>query len=82
MSALSTRTIAATLADIQGVSPRELCRAAMCSNTSVFAKFFRLDMVAAKGMSNIILKGAMSKVITSFVCCFLCFYYMEIPIKI
>ena len=61
MSAHSTRAVAASLADIQGVSPQELCRAAMWSNTSVFAKFYRLDMVAARNMSNSILKGALSK---------------------
>ena len=60
VSALSTRAVAASLADIQGVSYRELCRAALWSDTSVFTKFYRLDMVAAKGISNSVLKGALS----------------------
>ena len=58
IKAHSTRAVAASLASIQGVSPRDLCKAAMWSDTSVFAKFYRLDMLAAKEMSNAILRGA------------------------
>ena len=60
VSARSTRAVTASLADIHGVSPRELCRATMWSDTSVFAKFYRLDMVAAKGISNSVLIGVLS----------------------
>ena len=61
IKAHSTRAVAASLADIQGVSAKDLCQAAMWSNSSVFAKFYKLDMVAASDMSSRILKAALSK---------------------
>ena len=50
ISAHSTRAVATTLADIRGVSPRDLCSAALWANSNVFAKFYRLDMVSGKSI--------------------------------
>ena len=51
----STRAVASTLANIAGVSPIELCQAAMWSSSSVFARFYRLDMFATKGFVDPVL---------------------------
>ena len=59
VSAHSTRAVAASLANIAGVSPRDLCAAAMWSSFSVFAKFYRLDMVSSRSLSSRILQQAM-----------------------
>ena len=60
VSAHSTRAVAASLANLAGVSPSELCAAAMWSNYSVFARFYRLDMVPARSLSSKILGEALS----------------------
>ena len=60
VTAHSTRAVAASLANIAGVSPRELCAAAMWSKFSVFAKFYRLDMVAVKSLSSKVLQEALT----------------------
>ena len=51
--------MAASLADVSGVSPRDLCEAAMWANSSVFARFYRLDLVASRNMSSQILQTAL-----------------------
>ena len=48
VSAHSARAVAASLANLAGVSSSELCAAAMWSSYSVLAKFYRLDMVPAR----------------------------------
>ena len=61
VKAHSTRAVAASLANIQGASATDLCQAAMWSSSFVFAKFYRLVMVAANSISNRVLQGALSQ---------------------
>ena len=60
IKAHSTRAVAASLADIKGVSPRDLCTAALWSSSNVFAKFYRLDLASNKSISNQVLSQAIS----------------------
>ena len=58
-----TRALAASLADLRGVSPADLCAAATWSSANVFAKFYRLDLAASeRGISTQVLKAAMAVV--------------------
>ena len=54
----STRAVASSLADISGVSPKDLCDAVMWSNPNVFARFYRLDMASGKSISTHVLSAA------------------------
>ena len=57
----STRAVAASLADIRGVSPRDSCAAAMWSNSNVFARHYRLDMLSSKSISTHVLSAAVDR---------------------
>ena len=57
----STRAIASSLADIKGVSPRDLCAAATWSSHSVFARYYRLDMASSKSISRQVLEAAVTE---------------------
>ena len=58
LKALSTRAVAASLADIRGVSPTDLCRAATWQSGSVFARHYRLNMAAGKGVATRVITAA------------------------
>ena len=58
LKAHSTRAMAATLADISGVTSKELCDVAMWSNPNVFARFYRLDVASKKSISSQVLSAA------------------------
>ena len=60
VKAHSTRAWAASLADISGVSPKDLCAAALWSSCNVFAAFYRLDLGSSSGISSQILSAAVS----------------------
>ena len=61
VKAHSTRAWAASLADISGVSPKDLCTAAMWSSSNVFATFYRLDLGSSRGISSQVLSAAVSQ---------------------
>ena len=54
----STRAAASSLADLRGVSPSDLCKAATWSSACVFAKLYRLNMTKKTGFSSEVLKVA------------------------
>ena len=56
----STRAMAASFADITGVAPADLCAAATWSSVNVFAKYYRLDLAAGKGISRQVLSAAVA----------------------
>ena len=60
IKAHSTRAVAASLAEVDGVDPDDLCRAATWSSLSVFATFYRLDMAAEKGLAPHVLAAAVA----------------------
>ena len=61
IKAHTTRAMAASLADIRGVTPMDLCAAATWSSMSVFARFYRLDLAAENvGISCEVLKAALA----------------------
>ena len=61
VKAHSTRAVAASLADVKGVSPADLCAAATWSSSLVFAKHYRLDMSARKSISSQVLSAAVAQ---------------------
>lgn len=58
VKAHSTRAVASSLADLKGVSPSDLCRAATWSSSLVFAKHYRLNMAAGRSVSSQVLSAA------------------------
>ena len=56
----STQAMAASLADIQGVTPSDLCAAATWSSSNVFAKHYRLDLAASSGIATQVLQAAVA----------------------
>ena len=60
VKAHSTRAVAASLADVKGVSPADLCNAATWSSSMVFAKHYRLDMAALRSISSQVLSAAVA----------------------
>ena len=56
----STRTVASTLADIQGVSPADLCQAATWSSVCTFSRHYRRDMIASTGISTQVLSAGVA----------------------
>ena len=60
VKAHSARAIAMFLADIRRVFPAELCAAATWSSALVFAKHYRLDMAARKGIATQVLSAAVA----------------------
>ncbi len=56
----STRAVATSLADLRGVSPSDLCRAATWSSSSVFAKHYRLNMTAGRSVSTQVISAAVA----------------------
>lgn len=60
VKAHSTRAVASSLADLRGVSPADLCRAATWSSSLVFAKHYRLNMAAGKSVSTQVISAAVA----------------------
>ena len=60
VKAHSTRAVASSLADLKGVSPSDLCRAATWSSPCVFAKHYRLNLAASKSISTQVLSAAVA----------------------
>jgi hypothetical protein len=60
VKAHSTRAVASSLADLKGVSPSDLCRAATWSSSSVFAKHYRLNMTAGRSVSTQVISAAVA----------------------
>ena len=56
----STRAAAASLADLMGASTEDLCAAATWSSHLVFAKHYRLDFAANRGIASQVLAAAMA----------------------
>ena len=54
----STRAVAASLADLMGASVEDLCEAATWSSSLVFAKHYRLDYAADRGIASQVLAAA------------------------
>ena len=54
----STRAMAASLADLMGTSVEDLCAAATWSSNLVFAKHYRLDFAAKRGIAAQVLAAA------------------------
>ena len=54
----STRAVAASLADLMGASVEDLCAAATWSSNLVFAKHYRLDFAARRGIASQVLAAA------------------------
>ena len=60
VKAHSTRAVATSLADLKGVSPSDLCRAATWSSSLVFAKHYRLNMAAGRSVSTRVISAAVA----------------------
>ena len=58
--AQSTRAVAASLADVKGVSSADLCKAATWQDGSVFARHYRLNMAAAKSIATQVITAAVA----------------------
>ena len=56
----STRAVASSFADLSGVSPADLCKAATWSSTCVFSKHYRLDLSAGRSIATQVLSAAMA----------------------
>ena len=50
----------ASLAEVDGVGPEDLCRVATWSDYSVFARFYRLDMAPERGLASDVLAAAVA----------------------
>ena len=61
IKAHSTRAVATSLADLKGVSPSDLCRAATWSSSMVFAKHYRLNMAADRSVSTRVISAAIAE---------------------
>ena len=60
MRAHSTRAAAASLGDLMGVSVEDLCTTASWSSHLVFAKLYRLDYAASRGIASQVLAAALA----------------------
>ena len=61
VKAHSTRAVSSSLADLKGVSPTDLCRAATWKSGSVFARHYRLNMAARRSVSARVITAAVAE---------------------